>query len=256
MYISKRIDLLFMLACCLWLPAAAAAQLPVRTDVPVLCYHNIFTDEAHRNNIYFISRNRLNEQLKALADSGYHTILPDQLTAYLTRGIALPPKPIMITFDDTRAAHFHIAAPLLQQYGFKAVFFIMTVAIGKPGYMSATEIKQLNTAGHVIGAHTWDHPYLNPGGKMDWIKQLRQPKQTLEQITGKPVEYFAYPFGEWNDVIIRELAAAGYKAAFQLSGSASPGKPLYTIRRIMPDGNWTGPVLQAQLKRVFARKAS
>ena len=41
-----------------------------------------------------------------LADSGYHTILPDQLYDYLTKGTPLPSKPIMLTFDDTDLDQF------------------------------------------------------------------------------------------------------------------------------------------------------
>ena len=63
--------------------------------------------------------------MKLLADSGYHTILPDQLYDYLTKGTALPPKPIMLTFDDTDGDQYNIARPELLKYGFKGVYFII-----------------------------------------------------------------------------------------------------------------------------------
>ena len=225
--------------------------LPPASSVPILCYHNISVDDNRKNNVLSISRAQLNEQLKALADSGYHSILPDQLYAYMTAGKSLPARPIMITFDDTHAAHFSIAAPLLQQYGFKAVFFIMTVPIAKPGYMNASQIKALSDMGHVIGAHTWDHPHAKNLRSSDRERQFVNPKRVLEKITGKRVEYIAYPFGEWNDTIIRDIQSSGYRAAFQLTGKVSPGKRLYTIRRIMVNGSWSGPVLQKELKNVF-----
>ncbi|HEU4556171.1 MAG TPA: polysaccharide deacetylase family protein [Chitinophaga sp.] len=215
--------------------------------MPVLCYHHLFTGNTRQNGVYFISSIQFNAQMKALADSGYHTILPDQLYAYFSKGTALPSKPIMLTFDDTRASHFSIAAPILEQYGFKAVFFVMTVPIGKPGYMTGQQIKALADHGHVIGAHTWDHPYLTRGN-INWDNQLRRPKKILEKMTGKPVVYFAYPYGQWNGEVINELEASGYKAAFQLNGKTNREKPLFAIPRMLANGSWSGARLHAALK--------
>ena len=137
-----------------------------------------------------------------LADSGYHSILPDQLYAYLNTGAALPSKPIMFTFDDTDMDQFTIAAPTLKKYGYKAVYFIMTVSIGKKGkfvdYMSKEQIKQLSDEGNVIGSHTYDHKNFKKYQGKDWEEQLDKPTKKLEEITGKKMTEFAYPFGLWN----------------------------------------------------------
>lgn len=221
------------------------------SSVPILCYHHITPDDNGKSDAMSISRKQLSAQLKALADSGYHSILPDQLYAFLHAGTPLPARPVMITFDDTRAEHFSIAAPLLQQYGFKGVFFVMTVPIGKPGYMTGSQIKALSDMGHVIGAHTWDHPHAANIRPSDIDKQFRSPRHHLETITGRPVYYFAYPFGEWNDSVIRDVKLSGYRAAFQLTGKVSPREQLYSIRRVMVNGNWSGMRLQQELKTVF-----
>lgn len=243
--------ILISLCAILLLLAAADSNREVRPQVPVLCYHNIYTGQDKKSSTLAISREQFRAQIQALADSGYHTILPEQLHAYLTTGAPLPSRPVMITFDDTRAAHFSIAAPVLQEYGFKGVFFMMTVPIGKTGYMSAGQIQALADSGHVIGAHTWDHPHLEAAEGWDTVKQLIRPKHQLEKITGRPVRYFAYPFGEWNDAAIRQLRATGYKAAFQLAGRQRDQERLYTIRRMMVDGRWSGPRLQQQMQAVF-----
>jgi peptidoglycan/xylan/chitin deacetylase (PgdA/CDA1 family) len=60
---------------------------------------------------YIVQIAAFKEHIKMLADSGYHTILPDQLYNYLTTGAPLPKKPIMLTFDDTDLDQFTIAAP-------------------------------------------------------------------------------------------------------------------------------------------------
>jgi peptidoglycan/xylan/chitin deacetylase (PgdA/CDA1 family) len=151
-------------------------------QVPVLCYHNI-TKNGEKEGPLWIGEERFNEQVKMLHDSGYHTILPEQLYQHFTKGAALPSRPILLTFDDTREAHFSIAKAVMDRYGFKGVFFIMTVCVGKKNYMTAGQIKALVENGHAIGLHTYDHPSVTTLKGNQWETQIAKPKQTLERIT-------------------------------------------------------------------------
>lgn len=218
--------------------------------IPVLCYHHI-TKESEKENPLWIGEERFNGHIKMLRDSGYHTILPEQLYRHFTKGTALPSRPILITFDDTHEAQFSIAKSVLDRYGFKGVFFIMTVCIGKKNYMTAGQIKTLAENGHAIGAHTYDHPFVTTLKGNEWEKQIDKPKQILERMTGQPVEYFAYPNGLWNDVAIGELKTRGIKAAFQLTGKQSKTEPLFTLQRLMVSGQWSSAVLHRNIKVIF-----
>jgi len=218
--------------------------------VPVLCYHNINT-KPEKEGDYRISAFHFEQQVKALYDSSYHTILPDQLYDHLTKGIPLPPKPVMVTFDDTHETHFSIAAAVLEKYGFKGVFFIMTVCIGKKNYLSAQQIKMLAERGHAVECHTYDHPSVKTITGDHWVQQIDNPVKKLEAITGKPVEYFAYPFGVWNDPAIIELKKRGIKAAFQLTGKKSVNEPLFTIKRMLIPGTWSERELLKEMARGF-----
>jgi peptidoglycan/xylan/chitin deacetylase (PgdA/CDA1 family) len=225
-----------------------------RKQIPVLCYHHLRDyrpGESSSTRVYIVPVEHFIDQIKMLADSGYHSITPAQYYAYLTTGAILPSRPIMISFDDTHEAQFTVGASELDTFHFKGVFFIMTVSIGRPGYMSKEEIKSLSDRGHVIAAHTWDHHNVKKYGPADFDVQLANPKHKLEQIIGKPVEYFAYPFGEWNEAIIPELKKTGYKAAFQLRASRDSTEPLYTIRRIIVPGTWDGAALNKWMKIDF-----
>ncbi len=111
-----------------------------------------------------------------LSDSGYTAILPDQLYEYLTSGKTLPSRSVMITFDDSHEEHFSTAAPILEHFGYRGVFFIMTVPIGKHSYLTATEIKALSDRGHVIADHTWDHTNLKNIHENEWDLQISRPK--------------------------------------------------------------------------------
>jgi hypothetical protein len=76
----------------------------------------------------------------------------------------------------------------------------------------------------------------------------------LEQITGKPVYYFAYPYGAWNEKAAEELKKRGIKAAFQLSEEENSRDPLYTIRRVMVSDTWSTVKLEGEIHSVFNRK--
>jgi len=220
-------------------------------QIPVLCYHHVKPPSRINSPLYTIDPVIFEAQIKLLADSGYKSILPDDLYNYLTTGSVLPERSIIITFDDSHAEHFTTVAPILEKYNWKGVFFVMTVTTGKTGYLSPDQIKALSRRGHVIAGHSWDHPRLDTPGQHDWQRQISDPKKLLEKITGKPVLYFAYPYGAWNPAAIAQLKARGIRAAFQLSGSMSGTEPLYTIRRLMVQGNWPAAMLYNKIRATF-----
>lgn len=233
---------------------ADAKTILARKQVPVLCYHQIRDwrpKDSKSAKDYIIPIETFKAQMKMLADSGYHTIQPDQLYAYLNEGTPLPEKPIMLTFDDTDLDQFTIAEPTMKKYGFKGVFFIMTVSIGRPNYMNREQIKTLSDQGHTIGSHTWDHQNVKKYQGKDWETQIDKPTKTLEDITGKDIHHFAYPFGLWNPEAIPELKKRGFKSAFILSTKRDENDPLFTIRRIIASGYWTPKTLSNSIKNSF-----
>ncbi|WP_299824513.1 polysaccharide deacetylase family protein [uncultured Pontibacter sp.] len=234
--------------------SADAATVLAMPEVPVLCYHQVRDwrdSDSKQARDYIVPVERFKEQMQMLADSGYHTIAPDQLMAYLTTGAALPDKPIIITFDDTNLDQYTNALPELNKHGFKATFFIMTVSMNRPRYMTREQVKDLSDNGHTIGSHTWDHQNVKKYQDSDWLTQVKKPKHTLEEITGKPVTYFAYPFGLWNKEAIPALKSHGMTAAFQLAAKRDEQDPLYTIRRIIASGYWSPGRLYKNIEGSF-----
>jgi len=246
-------------------PDADAATILARKQVPVLCYHHIRHAASGKGlSEYDVTVDNFKDQMKTLADSGYKTILPEQLEAYLKKGTPIPEKSVMLTFDDTDEEQFSIAKPEMDKYGFKGVYFIMTISIGRPRYMSKEQIKQLSDEGHVIGSHTWDHHRVDRlqnentieyrGKKIvvnEWDFQLTNTKKQLEELTGKPVNYFAYPFGLWNKTALPEIEKRGYNMAFILSTARDEEKPLYTVRRIIVAPTWSSPGLLRVMRSSF-----
>ena len=235
-------------------PDATANVILNRPQVPILCYHQIREwkpSDSRRAKDYIVPVNNFRDQIKMLSDNGYHTVLPDQLYEYLVHGAPLPNKPVMITFDDTRAEQYTIGREELNKYGFKGVYFIMTVALDKPGYMTKDQVRQLADEGNIIGSHTWDHSNVKNYSGPDWVKQIDKPSQQLEKIAGKPINYFAYPFGLWNKEAIAQLKQRHFKAAFQLSAKRDENDPLFTIRRIIVPGEWSINTVQKSMAQNF-----
>lgn len=233
-----------------------SAEILPKPEVPVLCYHRIrnsLASDGQNMKIYSVSPDHFTQQMKVLHDNGYHTILPDQLYQYLVNEGNLPAKPILITFDDTREEQYRIGASELNKYGFKGVFFIMTVSINRPGYMTMAQIKNLSDNGHSIGAHTWDHHLVTKYKGSDWDIQLLNPKKQLESITGKPVNYFAYPSGEWNSQAIAKLKNNGYQMAFILSTKRNSEEPLFTIRRLIVSGSMSAETMLNAIQSSFKK---
>ncbi|HEY0730801.1 MAG TPA: polysaccharide deacetylase family protein [Chitinophagaceae bacterium] len=234
---------------------ADATAVLAKKEVPILCYHRIKDmkpGEPNRMPGYLISSNNFSAQVKMLADSGYHSITPDEYLNYLYYGASLPEKPIMFTFDDTREEHYTIAAKELEKYGFKGVFFMMTISISRPNYMTTEQIKDLDNRGHVVASHTWDHTNVKKLEGEAYDDQFKKSKERLEGIIGKPVAFLAYPFGEWKPEAIPELENRGYKAAFQLSAMKRDStNPAFSLRRMIVPGDWELSTMRKWMKINF-----
>lgn len=140
-------------------------------DIPVLCYHNI-KNQLTKATAYTISTQNFESHISRLCEEGYQSVSPEDIFNYYTKGKKLPPRSVMISFDDTRWEHYHIAKPILEKNSFKGVFFIMTVSIGKPGYMTSAEIKKLYDDGHAVELHTYDHQDMRKLQGKDWDIQV------------------------------------------------------------------------------------
>ncbi len=234
---------------------ADAATILSKKQIPILCYHQIRDYKPGDSKVakdYIVPPAVFAAQMQALKDSGYTTLLPDELYDYLVFGKSVPDKSVMLTFDDTDLEQYTEAWPVMKKHDYKAVFFIMTVSIGRPNYMNKEQILDLYKNGNVIGSHTWDHHNVKKYSEADWVTQIEKPAAQLRQITGEEPVYFAYPFGLWNREAIPQLQKRSIKAAFQLSIARDSTDPLYTIRRIIVPGSWSNETLLKRMRGSFS----
>jgi peptidoglycan/xylan/chitin deacetylase (PgdA/CDA1 family) len=217
-------------------PRTDAAAMAARAHVPVLCWHQIrdaTASDSAADRTYIVSPKALAAQLDALDRAGYHPVTGPALVAHVALGKPLPPKPVLLTFDDGSAGQYTRALPLLRRHHFVATFFVMTVVLGKPGWLTPGQVRKLDRAGMTIGPHTYDHHAVPQYAGKDWDTQLVEPAAELARLVGHPVRLFAYPFGLWNRAAFAHLDDAGYVAAFQLADKLDRSDPLWTLRRII-----------------------
>jgi len=236
----------------------AATKDPVviaaRATVPVLCWHQLRdwqpSDAGYARRLLICPPAAFRDQLDALVRAGFNTISPDSYLAHLTTGAPLPPRPVLLSFDDSQGSQISEGLPQLARRSMTATFFVMTVVLGKTGWMSRDDLRRLDAAGMTVAAHTWDHHRADQYTAADYPVQFDQPRELLEHVLRKPVRHFAYPYGAWNTADFAPLRTAGYATAFQLSDTGmDPQEPLHTLRRILVNSTWTGSDLLTQLKR-------
>jgi len=223
-----------------------------RSTVPVLCYHQVreqtAADSAGARPL-ICPPGMLEGHLRALTEAGMQPVTSTQLVDHLELGTALPDKPVMLSFDDASGGQYTNALPILQRLGMPATFFVMTVVLDRPNWLSRDEVRALDAAGMTIAAHTWDHHPVTKYGDRDWPIELEKPRAQLEQIVGHDVDLFAYLYGLWNTAALPHVQAAGYHAAFQLTGQPpDPQRPLLTIERVLVPSSWDNQTLLTRLR--------
>ncbi len=103
---------------------------------------------------------------------------------------------IALTFDDGHLSDYELVFPLLQQYDAKATFFIVSDFVGKKGYVSWSQLREMSDANMEIASHSKTHPYLTTLSKKNLTIELYESKQKIEQNIGIQVNSFAYPYGD------------------------------------------------------------
>lgn len=115
--------------------------------VPVLMYHHV----SPAPGLVTISPENFRAQMAWLAASGWRTIGATELTAFLT-GEPLPEKSVMLTFDDGWLDNYLFAHPALQEFGLKAVLFLITGWIGEGPSRGLKKVGAGNAAINTVAA--------------------------------------------------------------------------------------------------------
>lgn len=225
--------------------------------VPILMYHRIAVIPGDRNAL---APDKFKQQLAYLASHGYHTVSLHDLYEYYTAGKALPPKPVVLTFDDGYEDNFSVAAPLLTAHNMKATVFPIAGWVGRPNQwenfgkaptttMNWEQLRAWLDSGMEIGSHTVSHPFLSRLSAEDVQAELTESKKALLERLNIDTAFLCYPYGSYSAQVVSAAREAGYKGALAIYDQAPLWKlDLYALPRI--------PVSSRQPLWEFAIKVS
>lgn len=206
-------------------------------EVAVLMYHDI----TNRPSVYFDTTVAdFKAQLKQIEASGAAVIPLADLYDHLRIGKSIPPKSVVLTFDDGYAGQYENAYPILKELGYPATFFVHTGAVGvttSRAHMTWAQLQALDKEGLIsIECHTVTHPDdLRKCSDAQLETELKKSKAVLEEKLGRKVRFLAYPVGNADGRVARVAHEAGYELAFTMGpGWAGTPEDALMVPRFSP----------------------
>jgi peptidoglycan/xylan/chitin deacetylase (PgdA/CDA1 family) len=197
---------------------------------PVLYTHEIASQVVFRRFLLGVLR------------AGYQPINLATLDAEMVGSINPVPKCIVLSFDDSLLSQYVNAVPVLIDLGEPAVFFVLpNFTDGVHRYMGTSELQALAGDGFDVELHTCNHPNLPLLARRNLLAfyaELSDCREILEDITGEPVDYVAYPAGLYDATVLAAVAQFGFRGAFTTRASAVLNyRSPYTLPRIRYDAS-------------------
>ncbi len=127
--------------------------------------------------------------------------------------------PCLMTFDDGGITALTEIAPRLESLHWRGHFFITTDCIGRPGFLSAEQVRELHQRGHVIGTHSCSHPLrIDELNEVELLREWSESAAVLEDILGTPIWCGSVPGGFFS----RRVAIAARQAGLKLLFTSEP----------------------------------
>lgn len=219
-----------------------------RREIPVLMYHRFIDNEQDKGHLGpYLDINTFEKHLKLLKALGFETLtFSDLKEKGMISRLAPNKRYCMLTVDDGFKDNLTLMLPLLKKYNFRAVVYAVTGVdrnqwdIDHPKQekpfmlMSPQEIQTMAASGYIeFGGHTQTHPHLSQLSRTQQLQEMADNKAILEQLIGKPLVSFAYPYGDWNQDSVELVQELGFDFAVATnSGPLAMHQAPYLIRRI------------------------
>jgi peptidoglycan/xylan/chitin deacetylase (PgdA/CDA1 family) len=219
--------------------------------VPVLMYHVIATPHATALlPQLFVEPKTFIAQTEWLARHGYTAVTLNQVyDAWFADG-ELPPKPIVLTFDDGYRGDYVFARRALRRLNWPGDLNLLVGNLGEE--LSDRMVERLIDDGWELDAHTISHLDLTTMSGSRLRREVAGSREFLKRRFHQPVNFFCYPAGKYNGSTIRAVRRAGYLGATtELPGDASRGRT-YELHRIRVDGSDGVAGLKEKLSRAGA----
>ena len=234
------------------------------TAVPVITYHKL-GPRPHGVKLkgLYISDALFRRQLDEWSEAGFRAGSVGEIGARDGN----PAKRVVLTFDDGFENVLRCGLEPMRSHGFTAIQFLVADLVGKTNeweqregevaerLMDVAQVREWLAAGHAIGAHTATHPHLTQVPLAQAREEIFASRQKLEDLFGRPVRHFCYPYGDWNPAVRDLVAEAGYETAVTTEpGVNLAGANRLALRRLTAryaSRNWKNA--WTAIRRCFAR---
>lgn len=224
--------------------------------IPILMYHGVRPIDFKTTNAFVsaltLPPGELDKQVRYLKERGFNTVSMADVGLHLEGRKELPPRSLVLTFDDGFQNNHQYVLPLLRRHGVTGTFYIITGLIGQPEYMVWRQVWELAEAGMEIGSHTINHPDLARARPAEIERELTVSKRTLEDTIGKRVTTLAYPSGAFSPAVVSAARSAGYTTAVTTQyGATQPGDRPLELMRIRVQGTDTLATFQWRIEQYY-----
>jgi peptidoglycan/xylan/chitin deacetylase (PgdA/CDA1 family) len=175
---------------------------------------------------YVLKASEFAAHMSAIADLGFRGV-------NVSQALQFPSNAVAVTFDDGCETDLLCAAPLLKQHGFGATFYVVAEWIGKPGFLSINQLRELLQQGFEVGCHSMTHAYLSDLDDAGLEREIVRAKIILEEMLAARVEHFSCPGGR-NDARVQEFAKrAGFRTvATSVPQVNTPATDRFSLGRV------------------------
>lgn len=225
-------------------PFALAPRRARGEGVRVLTYHRFGDD---RRDPFTVTAAAFERQMTHLAG---RAVPLEDLHGFLFADAVLPPDAVLVTIDDGDPSVFDVALPVLRRHGVPAVAFVLADIPNGFEVMAAWQVRALAEAGVTIGSHSLSHRSLARLPRREMLREARDSRRRLEDLTGRAVRAFAYPFGtraDFSAAAGEALREAGYDLAFTSQhGAVRRQSDALELPRVKVEGgdpDWHFPAL-------------
>ena len=216
-------------------PTGAAAARD--SAVPVLMYHVVANPPASAPYPHlYVTRREFEAQVRWLDSRGYRTIaLADAFDAW-REGRRLPPRTIVLTFDDGYRSHYTTVLPVLRRVGYRATLNLDLSNLRESWGRRPAMVRSLLTAGWELAAHSLTHADLTTLDSAGLRREVAGSRSELRRRFGVSPRFFCYPSGRYDGRVTVAVARAGFDGATTVEpGLATPNRP-FELRRVRIDG--------------------
>lgn len=224
-----------------------------RLYCPILMYHYIAEappDADRTLRDLCVTPTRFAEHLDRLSAEGFTSITLERLLRGLIDGEALPPKPVVLSFDDGHDNAYGAAFPALAARGMVGSFYIITQAMDTPRYLTWGQAGDMWNAGMEIGNHSATHASLRGLSASALSAETQGSADTIQSILGKRPLTYCYPFGHFDRPARIAVRDSGHLGAITTQdGTLHSPEERYILRRVRVRYSTSAEQLSALVNR-------